>query len=254
MRQLGTTCVGLALMAAAAFVATAVGLPPAVQRPISDFVDAQGTYCLDDGMGGCFLFCPPPPNRVGWTDPPAGPLAKFVSVDYAGLDDEWITAESGGAISFDTQFSGQITEKPLPDGRALVNVRLHTENALTLAVDCPFAACDPCAEPTIFGNTAPDVLAGADAALGHSTLRVKFINTAPGAPLPDLLQLAFFPEPGQELIWLAFVATAEGTTPDGTEACMHVTQTGLFMTGFNGAVGDAYPAEIIDLAEGPCEE
>lgn len=24
----------------------------AVQRPIEDFVDAQGTYCIDDGAGG----------------------------------------------------------------------------------------------------------------------------------------------------------------------------------------------------------
>jgi hypothetical protein len=230
------------------------GLPPAVQRPISDFVDAQGTFCLDDGMGGCLFICPPVANYFGWTNPPAGESAQVAFVDYAGLENAWITAASGGAISFNTQFSGQITEMPLPDGRAFVNVRLHTVNALTWVVDCPFSDCDACAEPTVFGNRASDVLAGADAVLGQSLYIIKFINTAPGAPMPDLMQLVLFPEPGQEDLMEIFVATAEGTTPDGTVACLHITQTGLFMTGFHGAVGDGFPAEIIDLAEGPCDE
>lgn len=255
MRTKATTCVPVAFMAAAAIGTNVAGLPPTVQRPISDFVDAQGTYCIDDGMGGCLLFCPPVANYFCWTNPPAGPLAKNACFDYAGLDDQWITAASGGVVSFNTQFSGTITEKPLPDGRAVVSVRLHTENALTWAADCPFGFCpDPCAAPIVFGNRVTDVLAGADASFGSSILRVKFINTAPGAPMPDLIQLVFFPESGQELIWVAFVGTAEGTTPDGATACLHATQTGLFMTGFHGAVSDGFPAEVIDIVEGPCEE
>ncbi len=219
----------------------------ATQRPIEDFLDAQGTLCLPDGDGGCFLFVPPVENFLGWSDPAAG---LSVSIDYAGLADEWITAESGGAVSFDTRFRGSVTETPLPDGRAEVFVRLRTRNALTWAIE----GGDFGGAPTIFGDRAPDVLAGAGAALGSSLLRLRFINTAPGAPLPDLLQLLFLPEAGQETLFLTVVATAEGTLPDDTEACLHTIQTGLFMTGFHGAVGDGFPVEFIEITDGPCEE
>jgi hypothetical protein len=53
------------------------------QRPISDFLETQGTFCIPNGSGGCFLFVPPVPNFVGWGDQ-AGSLA--VSVDYAGFN------------------------------------------------------------------------------------------------------------------------------------------------------------------------
>ena len=85
--------------------------------------------------------------------------------------------------------------------------------------------------------------------LGQSHLRVRFINTAPGAPLPDLLQLLFFPEPGQETLSISFVANA-----NDDEACLHTTQIGLFMAGFNGAVADGFPAESIEITDGPCED
>ena len=153
---------------------------------------------------------------MGWTDPPA---ELFASVDYAGLADAWITDESGGAVSFGTETSGSVTERRLPDGRAEVHVRLHTQNALSWVSDFTGVM--------VFGNQAPDVLAGADAALGNSFLHLRFINTAP---------------------------TAEGELSDGTLACMHTTQTGLFMSGFNGAVADGFPAEFIEITEGPCEE
>ncbi len=241
----GFVSLAMLLMATAImFPRFAVG--QATQRPIEDFVEAQGTLCFDDtcldvGQGAfCILFVPPVENFIGWTDPPD---CVGVSIDYAGLADLWITGEGGD--SFGTEFSGSVTERPLRDGRTLVKVVLHTTNALVWAFeDCDF---DFGEAPTIFGHRAPAVLDGASAVLGSSLLRVTFITSAaPGDDLPDLLQIAICPEAGQEFVSLSFVATASGEFtedsdfPDGTPAVLHTTQTGLF-----GA--NVFPVEIINI-------
>ena len=174
----------------------------ATVRPIEDFIETQGTFCIDvnfdgayvdeivdgDFVGTCptgalpLLLVPPIGNFVGQSDPKKGWVA---SVDYAGLADYW----AGGVLG--TSFSGTVIERPLKDGRAMVEVMLRTENALTwVADDFDFNG------PLLFGNRAPDVLGGAEPSLGDAYLQVKFINTAPGAPLPDLNQLFFWPEAG----------------------------------------------------------
>jgi hypothetical protein len=225
-------------------VFAAVG--PAVQRPISDFVSAQSTfvsapgapvtYCLPNG-GGCAVgFFSPSQNRA-------------TLVDYAGLADAWIRRASGGSVSLGTRFSGSVTERPLADGRAEVSVVLLTDNALTWVVD----GLDLADGTLLFGNRPADVLGGATAALGSAHLLLKFINSAPGAPLPNIPQLAFFPEPGQEVLQVGFRANIPGPlraafgVPEGTPGRMTVTQTGLFMTGFHGAVADGFPAEYVNL-------
>jgi hypothetical protein len=239
---------------------TAIGLNagaalPAVQRPIEDFVNAQGEFCLDpdtfcegDGVN-CFLFVPPTPNFLGSSDPDANICA---SVDYAGLMDAWITSESGGAVTFDTQFSGGITERPLADGRAEVHVRLRTTNALTWVVDgCDFAGGD-----LLFGERAPEVLAGSPyVALGDYFLELVLIISEPGADLPDLMELFVCEDepPDWELRFIAVRANIRGPlreafgVPDGTPGRVQITQTGLFMTGFHGAVADGFPVEHIKL-------
>ena len=220
-------------MAAEGMIVTA-----AEERPIEDFVDAQGTFCIDDGSGGCFLFVPPVANFLGWSDPKEEISA---SVDYAGLAD----AYANGA--FGTETTGTVTERPLKDGRAEVHVKLHTTNALSWVVD-GFDYTGP----LLFGHRAPEVLAGAEPALGESFLHVKFINTAPGDPLPDLIKLLVDPEPGQELVFLSFHARADGPLADGSPGRVEVVQTGLFMTEFQGATADGFPAEKIILqAVGP---
>jgi hypothetical protein len=215
-------------------------------RPIEEFVAAQGTYCLDDGMGGCLLFVPPIENFLGWSDPDD---ALSLSVDYAGLADRWIMNASGGAMTFGTTFAGTVRERALYDGRAEVQVVLHTRNALTWGVDgFDFTG------PLVFGYRAPDVLNdGAVPALGSSMMKFTFVNTAPGAPLPDLMQVVFAPEEGQELVSVRFSSQAAGDLregsgyADGTPGKAIVSETGLFMTGFHGAVGDGFPAENIVL-------
>jgi hypothetical protein len=137
----------------------------------------------------------------------------------------------------------------LKDGRAEVRVILHTRNALTWVIEGGNYATGP----LLFGHRAPDVLAGADAALGDCYLELVFINTAPGADLPDLIKIYACPDPGQELVSIAFRTNTQGTlreafgVPDGTPGMVQITQTGLFMTGFHGAVGDGFPCEHIHL-------
>lgn len=223
---------------------------PATQRPIGDFVSTQGTFCIDDGASGCFLFAPPVANSLGQSDPQQN---LCMLADNAGLADAWISVASAGAISFGTQADGTITEKPLTDGRAEVTVRLHTANALTWVID----GCDDFGtNPLLFGNRAQDVLnAGAEPALGDVSLQVRFINTAPGAPMPDLLQLIIAPEPGQEFpSFLSFNVRATGRlhsnfgVAEGTPGRAESIQTGLFMTRFMGATADGFPAEQINLS------
>lgn len=140
---------------------------------------------------------------------------RSMSVDYAGLADKWIIENGGQSIG--TKFTGTVTEKAMADGRAKVTVVLNTKKALVWVEDSPdFSG------PLLFGNKAPEVLAGARANTCSSSFRVTFINTAPGAPLPDLIQLAVVPEPGQEILSIAANCNAKGQlhaaygVPEGT--------------------------------------
>lgn len=223
-------------------------------RPIEDFVNNQGTLCIDNGIGGCLF--PPGDNFITWTAPDQ---KREIAVDYAGL---W-----SNRLSLGTTTDGKITERPLADSRAEVTVLLHTKNALTWATKLdPTIGFNPTDLSTyqflfqdlLFGHRPSDILKGKDAALGDSFLKVVFINTAPGAPMPDLAQLAFFPEQGQELLSVTFDAQADGTlreafgVPDGTPGKANVIQTGLFFV--FGKVNpashvaiDGFSAEKIDL-------
>jgi hypothetical protein len=168
---------------------------------------------LPDGTGGCVVFVPPVNNYVGWGDAKNGNLA---SVDYAGLANRWIETNSGGAVSFGTTFSGIVLERPLPDGRADVTVTLRTDNALIFVTQNDFAT-----GPLVFGRRAPEVLAGALPVLAHSTFHIPFTNVAPGAPLPDLIQLFYVPLAGQAIENYTFHAEAHDGSASAT-----VTQTG----------------------------
>src|SRR5262245_7980920 len=92
-----------------------LGQGKSVQRPVDDFVKAQGTFCIDDGSGGCVVFIPPVANFLGWdtlqeVPPQKGNVqpARCASVDYAGLADAKIKEVSGGTISFGTTTTGTV--------------------------------------------------------------------------------------------------------------------------------------------------
>jgi hypothetical protein len=221
-----------------------------VLRPIEDFLAAQGTYCIADGMGGCLLFVPPDPNFLGWNSEFDSPPVLFAGVDYAGLAEE---AYNGNL----PQMSGTVTERPLKDGRAEVTVLLHTKNANAWVIELDLSGdlLDQVAnKPTLFGHRPYDVSQGAGQALGDSFLHVDFINDSPGALLPDLIQLVNFPTAKQELKFMGFSTNAKGPltsefgVAEGTPGKCTVAQTGLFMTHGKGqALADSFPAEDIHL-------
>lgn len=245
----------LALAGASCLILTQAPLPSmagtgnGVQtRPIMDFVEAQGTYCIDDGMGGCFLFVPPIANFFGWADPER---QLFASVDYAGLADLWLLEETEGCDSFGTTFSGTVQERALGDGRTEVKVVLHTKNALVWVAEP--VPDDPDANPftsgpLVFGAKAPEVCdLGIPPSLGDSLFKVRFIHEAePGDPLPDLMSV-FGGE--IELLELDLHAQASGFLANGvTEATVKIDQVGLdFSKTFNpdSSAGDYFPTEKI---------
>lgn len=207
--------------------ATAAPDAPDAKRPLSDWLDAQGTYCVDDGLGGCILFEPPVANYLAWTDPARNRIGSF---DYAGLANQYII--DNGGTSLGTTMKGSLTEKALPDGRAAVSVNLKTKNALTFVADgLDFGG------PLLFGYRPEEVLAGATPALCNGTFKLKFINTAPGAPMPDFMQLAFAPEPGQEITQIVIKCVAKGGlralfgVADGTPGQANITQNAKIKNG-----------------------
>ncbi len=221
-------------------VATGAVTANAVQRPLSDFLSTQGT------TNG---FLPPVPDFIGWAN---NPLTRFAGVDYAGLAADWLATNGGPTIG--TGFKGSVLERPLADGRAEITVDLYTTHALTFVVSNPV---DIASDPESFGYRATTLLADPTLipALSNSHLLVTFTNTAPGAPIPDLIRAIMLgdPPPGFELRVLKFEATGEGPLhaaggyEEGAPGRVTITQTGLFMTGGNGATADGFPVEKLEL-------
>jgi hypothetical protein len=253
-------------------------------RPISDFVSSQGTFCLPTVVFGlpsppACLTLPPftftvlpaayqsaPQNTspgipyfIGWTQKlPTEPCA---SVDYAGVENGFL--QDFYNVSLGTTTDGTITERPLANGAAEVTVLLHTQNALTWVVEGSPVGCDfvNVSNKLLFGHAAADIASAQDASLASladSFLKVVFTNNAPGAPLPDMVQLFFAPQPGQQLLFVSFYAQASGSlrapfgVADGTPGRAQVAQTGLIFpftkANPNSRVGlDAFPAEHVEL-------
>ena len=197
----------------AALTASAIDLQFAgtssVQRPFSDYLETQGTFCFPDGEGGCFDFEPPVQNFLGWTDPNSNFNALF---EYLGNADTILQEQSGGTISLGTRIHGSIVERPLADGRALVKINVQAKNILAWVTDIQSYYLDP----IVFGTRVEDVLNGAEPSLGHFNMEVQFVSPAPGLPIPDLFQLFLVPEEGQELVHVAVNMSATGTFHDGS--------------------------------------
>jgi len=222
-------------------------------RPIADFLATQGSFCVPDG-NGCLLFVPPAPNFLGWSTVVAGKTnILFAGVDYAGLANNFF------GNMFGTTVDGAVIERPLADGRAEVRVMLFTEraNAWVIDIDLALDVLDQIAnKPTLFGHRPQD--AGRHA-LGRSSFELKFSNSAPGAPLPDLIQLFNFPDAGPAVLeFVGFTSQSSGPltaafgVPEGTPGRCTIRQTGLVSTYLKASpksrVGlDGFPAELIEL-------
>ncbi len=126
------------------------------RRPLEDFLAVQRTFCIDDGMGGCFLFIPPVPNyAVGFTAPAQN---RCTVVDYASGGNAWVEEESQGSVSFETEIGSLVIKSPLVNGRAKVMVLLSAKNALTWVIECSEVSGDFATSPLLFGHRAQEVL------------------------------------------------------------------------------------------------
>jgi len=205
-----------------------------VQRPLSDFLETQGTTSL---------FFPDVKDMLGWTD---GPFTNFGLVDYAGLANAYIVEETGASLG--TSMSGTILECVRDDGTAMISVVLNTRKALGFAQSIPELVnngFDFLNTPTIFGAKAQDVVAGAEPALGPAHFRTSFVIEEPGAPLPDI-RIAFQEnKPDVRPITMDFRSTTVGTLPDGTRACLRIQQVGTI-----DEDGDSWSREIVDIVSG----
>lgn len=203
------------------------GPGPAHQRPLSDFLSAQGN------------------SFVAWED---NPITEFAVVDYMGVQAAALLA--GGGADLGTQVSGSVLERPLADGRAELTVTLHTTNALT------YTRAEP-SNNLSFGYTVSELEADPSLAPGLSNTNVKFVftNTAPGDPVPSLTNILFgTPLPGQQVLQIKIESAGFGPLraasgfPDGTSGKCSVVQTGTFITGGKGATADGFPVENITVS------
>lgn len=214
------------------------------QRPLSDFLSAQGSTSL---------FFPPFGDYIAWTN--NDPQTLFAAIDYAGISAAYLATHGGPVIP--TQVTGNVSERPLADGRAEVTVNLFTKNAITWAVGLPG---DIFADPPLFGYRQGDLLANPSLkpALSNSEFHVTFTNDAPGAPLPDVTN-AFIvgnATPGQTLLTLSFRSTGTGPlraafgVADGTPGRCEVSNSGiLHSSSTQGALADGFPAEVVNLGK-----
>jgi hypothetical protein len=187
-------------------------------RPLSEFLDAQGTTSP--------LFFPPVPNYVGWSDDPEE--TTFALIDYAGLANDYL--DSLG-VKLGTRVDGFVIQSEFADGRTQIAVALFTTKALGFAQ--LLADIDKVGflnAPTIFGNKAQDVANGAKAAVGQSTFFVTFSISGPEAPLPDLNNVVdVVKHPEFSPVDINFTATIPGKCEHGkhgTRAVLHVDQAG----------------------------
>jgi len=202
-------------------------------RPLSDFLDAQGSTQF---------FFPPVADMLGWTD--LG-FEYFALVDYAGLADDYVETETGDSLG--TKMTGRVLECATDDGRTKISVVLNTRKALGFAqsvqalIDSGF---DFLNTPTVFGVKAQDVVVYGDVpALGPASLRVSFFIEAPGDPLPDIRSAFQENIPDVRPISLDFRSTTIGYLPDGTKARLRVQQVAA-----SDAAGDlVFSREIVDF-------
>ena len=235
------------------------------QRSITEFINAQGTFCAPEAWGvppgaivvnGCIIYVPPVANFGGWGTlkttswcPVGIPLA---SVDYAGLANDYIVSQGGASLN--TTFSGSVSEHSNSDGTGDVTVNLNTKNALA------WGGCDPNGSPSgfdfatatlMFGNQAPAILGAATPALANSQLQIKFSEPQVGARMPDFLEIGV--TPGYNLESEKFHAEADGPlqsaygVPGGTAGHLVITETGTLHSKGKALQGYGFTADKIQI-------
>src|SRR5262249_5070639 len=196
---------------------------PSTTRPIADFLSAQGqTSLFPNGVnpGGPAGL----PDEIGRPQPAHFQLTDIgdhlARVDYTGQDAAFLLANYG--INLGTTTSGTISERILPDGTAEDTVNLQTHNAFAWAVVTD-GTDNP---PVVFGYLPSQLAANPNLRppLGDSHSQVAVRLPHPAAPLPDLVETLILgtDTTGDQIVSLAFHATATGPTPAGQEATLVV--------------------------------
>jgi len=185
-----------------------------VQRDINDFLSTQ------------FLVW-------GWFDPDAPTPQVFVS-DFAGV------LNNAYGLGLNPTYDGSITEKALDDGTAAVRIKLRAHNVLTYVTNANWTIL-------FFGENASTILGGATPTVGEVNLDITFINSAPGAPIPEL---GYIPNVSKLFLQAdAFgpLKAAAGLGPDGTPGHAWTNQRGL-LTKVQGHPGiDGFAVENVKL-------
>jgi len=255
----GAVALGIAV-GAVGISATASAQGRTLQRPIGDFIAAQGSLPAPEGFTA---------NFIGWIGkeppgPPDGALTGIMTLDYAGLDASAVNDAFGPGTVREPKIDGAVVERELPGGQTNVKVRIRTRDEL--------AYVHHCADPTdtnvcpagevAFGVSAEELLAGADperTAYGSSSFELEYnVSRPPGDPMEDLIALFFDGLAYDSLpIAVTFSGSAEGELrepsgcPEGTLGRAWTVQTGLILAGihngFKGALGDAFPAEWLEI-------
>jgi hypothetical protein len=221
-----------------------------IQRPISDFLNAQGTLSpAPDNFTGWTAFRKPMPNCPTGTSSDGFP---FGEVDFAGLNNAWIVLNGGTSLG--TTESGYVHQTDNGDGTSTVSVQLDTTNAQSVV----FCDEDGNLAGPYFGYTAHEILAGGvTPALANSHLSAVFtiVGTGPAAPLPDFDSMlsSICPAPAPCFKTLKFTATGTGAlrsifgVPEGTPGTMSIEQTATFH--FVGRAGriDGASAEFVTV-------
>jgi hypothetical protein len=214
-----------------------------VTRSFDEWLAAQGTYCWPDDEGGCFIFNDPVPNYTAWYDPDSW---YAIWPDYAGLAAAWLYAESGGAIDIGTNITGKVTERTRADGTALIHINLRATEALIFGLNWD-------TWESLFGYWPQEVAyEGKEPVLGNVSMNLKFVMPEPGMPLPDLIEVSFFPEENMYVEFMSVKCKAEGDLreatgyPEGTWGRARITQvnTAIPMP-HNNDNWDAWPVENV---------
>jgi len=202
-----------------------------VERPMFEFLQSQGTFCANDGTGGCRRYMGGGANYISWFDQSRG---TSIAIDYAGLANAWIMQSGGSSVG--TQLFGSVSEEPLPNGAARVTVRLDGVDVLAFAKQGPdlFA-------PSMYGFDTKEVSDPMNApALGNVQMEIVFINPHPGAPLPDLVQLIRSPLAQQKLLSIRMNYAGSGQMRAASG--MGEGQAAKLFVTFDGSQGTVMPS------------
>jgi hypothetical protein len=148
-------------------------------------------------------------------------------------------------LNLGTTVEGGVTVRKTAEGRAHVSVSVFTRNALCWGIQADGGPYDPA-----FGYSPDLVAAGSPASLGDGLYKLQFIMASPDTPLPPASELGTedYPVIGNSVVINCSGQLRFGSGfPNGTPGKAHVTQKGMFASGFPGhcPAGDCWPAEMV---------